>query len=229
MSMKLRLSRFGLTILELIVAAAIMSLIGLAMVFLYSSSLSTYNHGAGRLALHHKARQATQRIAPIILAAFSDPSDSASEEIEFPAINTTGNELVVTTTEDWLNPNYPDINTSSRFWDSSSLSDATRYDHHYRVRLDAGTILLERGTWDDSTNTFTPTGEQRIFGRTDDAEAKDAVTITGLTFEKLAANAVRVRVDVQATIRNARNQERDLTYTSQSIVQIPNVSLRAPL
>lgn len=223
--MNYRRQQIAFTLPELMISLAILSILTTVLVLLYEQSYATVNRGTGRLALQQKARETVKRITPLVLSSFDNPDDGTDAMIEFPPqdANTYDN-IVITTTEDWLASGYPSPTTSARRVTSIG---AIAY-VNYRIRLNGGDIVLERGTWNDAAGTFTPNaGESRTLGYSDDPRARDAVDFLALRVQKQAPNAIQVEVDVRVSVRNAAKQQEVINETITSIIQVPNASLRA--
>ncbi len=216
----------GFTIIELLIVMSITLVISLAIAMCYRQSYNSFNHGSARTQLQQKTRIVMQRMAPILMSAFANPADAdplASPPVEAvpvyePAnIGSSSNNLVVSTTEDWLNPNYPDAATSSMA--VANVSDLNYF--NYRIALESGNIVLTKVQ--NSGGSFTPVSgiPTRVLARTDTGG-----TISTLIFTRLSTNAVRVRISTQTTYRGDNMQQSTLNYELDSILNITAESLR---
>lgn len=213
------------TLPELMIAMTILGVIGTVLTLLYDGSYASINRGTGRLALQQRGREILRRVGPVVLSAFEDPNDPAPDDILWPPDDGNSyDSLVLSTTEDWLDPSYPSATSSARM-----APDVASINYFkYRIRLENGNIDLEKGTWDDATSTFTPTGGVRHLGVSNAPDSVDAVSIEAFRAENLAKNAVRVSVDLRVVIRNAGKGQEPVNQTLATVIQIPYADLRSP-
>ena len=205
------------TLPELLITMALVSIIGLVLTVVYNQSYTSYDHGSTRINLQTKGRQAVERITPVVLSAFP----GSGETIYVPDSNgTSASELVVSTTEDWLEPNYPSATTSALM--ASGVGDIGY--HTYRVVLRNGDLLLERvvangAAWDSDTSV-TP----RTLAHTD-----LQTTLVEFEVTRESANALRVRLLMRGKARGANRQERDIEHELETILHVPHESLRVSI
>ncbi len=66
----------GMTLAETLISAAILSILGLILLRIYTVSHQAYSHGTGQIALQQRARFLTEQITPLLSAA-APPHDGA--------------------------------------------------------------------------------------------------------------------------------------------------------
>lgn len=119
--------RRGFTLPELLVSCLLISVISLALVSIFSQASGSTNLSSSRMNLSTKIVNGIRRIQPFITSAFA-PSSSDST-IHFPlnsgTVSTPANpinQVIFTSTEDFLAEGYPSSGTSSRFWSSDLVA-----------------------------------------------------------------------------------------------------------
>lgn len=185
--------RSGFTILEVLIAAAIMSFMGLVLVQVHALGRTTYSHQSGRVGMQHLARETLDRIHPLLVSA-----NGATPVLHPPAGTANADDaLVFESTADFFTNN---------FFDPTNPTS-----HRYRIRLNNDDIVLELYDGDVVSQT-------RFLARSNGAR-----TVQGLTFTRPdgTLSTVRVRVQVQEEVRNAVNQLQTLDYSLETATHIP--------
>ncbi|MGE0492011.1 MAG: PilW family protein [Vulcanimicrobiota bacterium] len=202
------------TLPELLITMALVSVIGLVLTVVYNQSYTSYDHGSTRVNIQTKGRQAMERLTPVVLSAFP----GSGQTIYVPDSNgTTASELVVSTTEDWLEPAYPSPTTSAL--SATGLGDITY--HTYRVVLRNGDLLLERVIANGSNWDTDPNLAPRSLAHTD-----RQTTLVEFEVTRESTNALRVRLLMRGKTRGANRQERDIEHDLETILHVPHESLR---
>lgn len=224
----------GTTLVELLVAMAVMAVITLAMTAIFNQSKAAYHMMTGKIALSEAARNAMGRITPLITSA----ALVGSQAIYTPA--STGDQstqAVFSTTEDWLSPSYPSSTTSATSWEPYPGSSpapgqaAVPLNYFlYRITLvsragdpDDGDIVLEKvkQTAPGTYATVNPS-KTRVLARARQQAGKAGFTFTGLQFTKLHADAVQVSVSLQGQVLDPQQQKfRNVNYTLTTVADLP--------
>ncbi|MCE7874655.1 hypothetical protein DYH09_30390 [bacterium CPR1] len=92
--------RAAFTMAELLVAMALMGLISIALVNLYSMSVNTLRQGSGHLAMQQRVREAVRRVHPLLSTAI--PPNASQEAIYAPPAGPAAPAVTWSTTEDLL-------------------------------------------------------------------------------------------------------------------------------
>ncbi len=209
--------RPGITVLELLIAMGIASLISLTMVMLYSSSLFQYAHSSGRIELTRRAREGLNRIATILTTAVKP--NKIAEAIYAPPLPAPPwdtdpfnapdqyNAVMFASPYDLLNPEAPPPNPRNPTY------------HLYEIALVPGfqggnDIVLRRLL---NPTTIDTSVEPRYLVR----------NIDNLDIKRIDNTALLIRIDISEArisddyVKNTTQSRTPLRVSLNTLVQIP--------
>lgn len=230
----------GFTLIEVLVAMGITSLLALMLLNLFSASKTAFDHGATRMELTQKSRIAADRMLPFVSSAVTYagldglpyPQMGLNSSLDLDDPNTWPQHLVFRTTEDFLSPTY-----DAQFAVQYSDLVAEVYDTYlYAVWLegdDTGGIdnipdlanCLVLGRLQDPVNPNDAvwladpwaefSGDQQDF----QVLARDLDTVR---FRRLDDDAVIASIRTVDQVRGATGQQRDIDHFNQAIIPLPS-------
>lgn len=200
----------GFTLIELLVSMAVVAILGLLLVQIFSTSNTTLRHGSARYSLMNAARETVDRIAPLVVSA--NPDLAGGDPI--------------------ISPN--DTNPATRFEYVSSADlfgggafVAPVAPHYYRIDLqDVDGDGLNEVTLEEFDAAYAaletdPGGQlkRRFLGR-----SNQEVQITNFQFtlpDATDPSYVGIVIDVQGPVRRATGVTDTITFRLESAASIP--------
>ncbi|MEW6280564.1 MAG: hypothetical protein AB1758_18210 [Candidatus Eremiobacterota bacterium] len=222
--MKSRSNAF--TLVELLVVMGMMVSIMIILIGMFKGARGSFEYGNSRIGMQQRAREAIKRVTVLVVSGI-DSGATPERAIHVPAADgASDNQLVFCTTEDVLVPESSNPANRSKLWNPVTQPQPPIF--RYRIRYDNAQrrLVLERGTPGQDLLTPAaflpdPNTPSRILADSD--SDRGGARLTGVTFTRQRANAVRVSVQFQGTVRSASGVERDITYDLDSVVQLPAV------
>lgn len=186
----------ALTLAEVLVAGGVLALMSGLLLTIYITSYGVFRRGTTRMHVQQQAREILRRLTPLVMSSIAPTP--LEEAVYLPAIGEMGRTLEFYSADDLLAPMAP-IN-------------ARAPDHFlFRIELDAGGEVHIREL---SVPARVPTGNSRLIAR----------HIYDLDFERLAVNAVRVRVQTKDQVRTVSGTTEDLVVERTAVLAIPYYS-----
>lgn len=187
----MRRSGHGLSLLEVLVAMAIMGVISTALLRVYDMTVNTMRQGSGHLALQQRVRESVRRMQPLLTTAM--PPNTTQEAIYAPPLLGPASPSIRWSTPEDLLTNVP-ADPRSPTW------------RLYELSFDSGTgeIVLRQ----IAPAVPNPT---KVVGR----------QLASVAFEHLSLNSVRVVVRGDEPIRRAGGKTTSSSYQVETLVQIP--------
>jgi len=181
----------AMTLMEVLVSVGLISLVSLFLLAIFGQISSATRLGDGHLAVQQRGREVMRRSLPTIRRAIAP--NAAQDAIYAPAVGATASTLSFSSTEDLLNPAAPPFDPRAPVF------------HLYNLRYVAATreVLLE-----DTDNLALPA---RTLGR----------EVQLMEFTRVDRFGVRVRVNVQGTVRSSTNVTRQISFPLESVVSLP--------
>ncbi len=236
----------GFTLLEVMVALGVVSVLGLMLVQVFNNSQTAFDHGSANLELMRRSRVVTDRMLPYISSA----SDFAGNDgLPFPQVGTPPldvadpttwpQHLIFRTTENFLDPtydpevmiSYPDVLAENyqtylfAVWIEGDGSDG-RPDNIASAELTDAVCLAPLSDPPSEDLAFYQNPWPQLPSLPLANEGSDYIVlgrdIQDLRFRRLTVNAVNARVTVVENARAANRQERPLTYNHEAIIQLPS-------
>ncbi|MBI3925984.1 MAG: prepilin-type N-terminal cleavage/methylation domain-containing protein [Armatimonadetes bacterium] len=204
--MSIRRRKHGLTLVEVLVAMAILSLIGLMMVQIFSQSRTVFDRASSTTDIHHKLRETMHRVQPILMS--SVPDAGAAIDIPSPGV------LRFVTTEDLLG--------------GTAFSPGALTYRTYQLRLDnAGDadvlndrLVLEQVDPDAGFAVMNPPTPRVLSNNSREA------SIFEIIFASPSDGVVRVTIRARGVTRNAARQTEQMNSDLQTVVQLPHFSTK---
>ncbi|MBI3929911.1 MAG: prepilin-type N-terminal cleavage/methylation domain-containing protein [Armatimonadetes bacterium] len=139
--------RGGFTLFETLVALAVLSLLGVALVNVLSAGRTVQRGSSERLELHQRVRETSRRLIPLLAAAV--PPTMTQRAVYSPDLGQTAEEILFSTMDDFLGSSAPSVDQ--------------RY--LYRIRRIDLEVVLERMNGEDIDESVPPQVlARRIYG-----------------------------------------------------------------
>ena len=199
----------GFTLLEVVISAAILSALGFMLLGVFTQSNASMSLGTTKVEIDQTARQAIDRILPLVTTATS--FNIGSQRIEF------------TTTEDFLDSAYdPSTWTFDPINPASFTYEIFFYDPDTGDPNNPGEIrMMRQADWITQGNDATPTADYVVLAGKEVGRV-DGRGITNFNVVPLAVgNAVEVQITVSGDIKRPNGNTELVTERRVSIVQMP--------
>lgn len=202
--------RRGFSLPELLVSMSMMVAVMVVLIGMYSAARGSFDYGNARLQLQQRCRETLQRISVDLVTAIPGPTGEAI--VSPPANNVDSGEIVFYTSEDFLaaeQTTAPNTNRSE-YWDPTT--DLPYF--LYRIRYDANqqSVFLEKLSQTTPGNYVVLS--TRGLGGID--RGPQAPRLTSVTFRRLSLNSVRVRVELEQSVRGDNGSLRTVRYALES-------------
>ncbi len=209
--------QWGFTISELLIVASLFTIIGTVVAFLFSRGNSAYRHGESHIEMQRAGRTVVARVTPFISSVFNAASPTAAA-IRLPATadpNIHENTVRFFTTEDWLAPTYPDVNTSSTL--ANSTADLRNFT--YQILQDNnGNVVLQKLN-EPTPDTFNVANTKVLVRRKADE------TISNLQFTLVRSNLLVMEFQTSRQTRGDGNQPMTVKEDFRITFNIPTKSV----
>lgn len=214
----------GFTLVELMVALFLLSLISTVLIALVSQSSALVSHGTEVIALNQRARVAIDKIGPYVLTAVDDSGspalNSPMEKTDTPDAEHLDSYKAIqfTTTEDFLNPSYDpradyDVSSPIHYYYEIAFDETapTSYTLANGTNVNLGKIVLRRYT-DASFSTIDTAVEPRPL----------AYNIQYFRCHVLTSNSLEVIVHTVGKRKGPGGNLIDVFEDAQGILNIPS-------
>lgn len=219
----------GFTLLELLVAMSLLTIIGLVLVGILSHSSALVSQGSTLIALHQKSRNAIDRISPILATAVLGPvgqdaiitpsklKSLGDADIEDQDELTVDKEiysdtLKFTTTEDFLLPTYDPRNWDGNYhvYEFQFIRDVPA-DPASPGKVEFHRLLTANGNHDVDTSA-------------NHHPAVVAFNVQNFRCFLVNPNAVEVRIDTRGQRKGPQGNQIEVIETERSIISVPSGS-----
>ncbi|MEW6283883.1 MAG: prepilin-type N-terminal cleavage/methylation domain-containing protein [Candidatus Eremiobacterota bacterium] len=203
----------GFSLAEVLVSMAILSALSLALVLIYRSGLTEYEHTSGRIAMQTQSRLLMDKMVPLVTTATRPAGDPTGDPLLFPPIAydanldgafpdpvreirfISGSDLLSDNQVSVLGPNYPDYRTFLQ--------------HFYKIDIDNfGDVRLTETTDIAGLNPVNRPDNPRLL----------ANNIFDLQFTRVQESALQVRITCTNRM-NGRYHSGDLMRRNMSATQ----------
>ncbi|MBI3924124.1 MAG: prepilin-type N-terminal cleavage/methylation domain-containing protein [Armatimonadetes bacterium] len=235
--------RNGFTLIEVLVAAFIASLLALVMVGIFGYANVSLRHGTTRMALVQRTRTASDRIVPYLTSAvdFANEDGVPYPNVDFPAeppldpadTTTWPRHVVFRTTEDFHAPGYdPDRVIPDRFFADDSYEEFTYLyviwfeddDVADRVPGTNDAVIMQR--LDKPANPSDSVWLADPFASLDGTDGPQVLArdVQDLRFRRILENGLQMQILASDELQRAGGNREDLEYRANSVLQLPSYS-----
>ncbi len=182
--MKKKLRNKGFTLVEIMVSMLILSALALALVMIYRTGLTEYNHASGRITLQLKSRLVLDKLLFFLSSAARPNGDPSGDPVPFPpATGSVERELTFIS-----GPNLLIDGTNPASADPVTFrNNLATNQHRYRVRFQPAFLTdpsRELVIQDMGTNGATVTGAPKVIGN----------NLLDVTFQRVQPSAIQVQI-----------------------------------
>lgn len=186
----------GMTLLEVIVSAVILASMAGLVLGVYLGSYGAFRRGTARMSTVQRAREVVRRVTPLVMSSIA-PSP-LEEAVYLPAIGASDVSIELYSADNLLQPMAP-INPRSPV--------------HYLFRIwlnNQGEVIVD----ELQIPSRVPMGNSKLIAR----------NVYSLEFDRLAVNAVKLKVVTRDQIRNASGHQENLDVERSAVIAIPYYS-----
>lgn len=218
-------SNKGFTIVELLVAMAVMAVLSAAMVAMFSTSKQTLVHGSNRFYIQQVARYTVNRLTPLLQTAVpvNDTSSAILEMDGAPAVLGSISESVgFSTTQDFLADPIPEFNPRAPVFFFYEIAYEETNNGNLILRKMVPTAPPGGPT---PLTAFAPP-EERVLthGRKQGEAAKideNPITLKRVNFIYERQAGIKISIQVEGPVRTAENQIRMTSFDLDTRIQFP--------
>ena len=222
----MRSCKRGFTLPELMVACTLISMVSVALLGIFHQATGSTNLSSTRMSLSQRTINAFRRIQPFLVSAFGS-APGGLDSVQYPSVGTSKvNTVVFSSTEDFLDPSYPENTpagnvTSSIHWESTgAYTPASHPLFFYRFSFvpppnvvanqmqpgpDYGSVVLERASGDARTNDFSSPSARRLIVR-----GEQESVLESFHFSRPTANVIQINARMRGVSRGPDGQIRGL-------------------
>lgn len=223
-----RIAARGFSLLELLVASAIMLGLSTVMIALFASSKQTMIHGSNKLAIQQMARYSMNRILPYLqtLVPLTDTTKPilAMDNDSTKGIGSTGRSISFATTHDFLT--YPEpafLPRSPVYYFYRIAFETTPKREIYLEKVQPNAPLAPPAP--PTLVSFSPVEKRVITHGDKQAEAfamsQSSIKLKDVVFTWVRQGEMAVSIDVDGPVRGANNQLRTVDYHLDTRIQFP--------
>ncbi|MBM3464424.1 MAG: prepilin-type N-terminal cleavage/methylation domain-containing protein [Planctomycetes bacterium] len=203
----------GMSLIELLVSLTVLALLGTALAQIYQTAQTAFLSGGGRIALQQRARETLRRLTPYVSCAV--PAAEGAEAVTAPPVTpspTPNTVLEYTSPMDLLGgaPVDPRAPVSRKY--RICFAEDPRYP------TVTGT---KPKIWLAQIGTEIPSDNAAIIGKRVLADQIDGFKVIRPT-----VNSVEITVTKNGTVKTARFQDRTISVSLKTSVQIPYYATR---
>jgi type II secretory pathway pseudopilin PulG len=194
-----------MTLAELLISMAIVSIVLVTLVPLYGSSFRAYSQGANEVRLQERARMLVQRLSTELRCAVQ--RDNEHPAVETPAVGESGQNLVFTR---------PD----AAFEDFDPRNPVYR---RWQIRFDEniGRVIEEKRNDLDNAWVFV----RNLGTSLENPDGLEALHLSGVTFEHVRSSAVRIVISLTGEVENGSGRRNDERFSLATEISLPFYAL----